>query len=132
MHYRLRVVEGLSTSSAFDMDERFGLTIGRSPLNDIQVLDPDVSRTHALVMPNRNGNGGCLLFDMQSTNGTFVEQQGVRSSHLAPGARFRVGSTTLCVETVSADALTDDHISTTDAHISTVELTERELASRPA
>ena len=125
MHYRLRVVEGLLTSESFDMDERFGLTIGRSPLNDIQLLDPGVSRTHALVMPNRNGNGGCLLFDMQSTNGTFVEQKGVRSYHLIPGGRFRVGATTFCVEPASA-------VSTGKADGGTEETARREPVSQPA
>ena len=123
MHYRLRVVEGPMTNKAFDMDEHAGLTIGRSPLNDIQLLEPGVSRTHALVMPNRNG--GCLLFDMQSTNGTFIEQNGIRSCQLLPGSRFRVGATTFRVETAPA-------VSPGEANGSTEEIAQREPVSEPA
>ncbi len=68
------------------------LTIGRGPLNDLQ-LDQDefASGKHALVDPRRDG---VWVEDLGSTNGTFVN--GVRlssSRRLAPGDVLRVGET---------------------------------------
>lgn len=68
------------------------LTIGRGPLNDLQ-LDRDdfASGRHALVDPRRDG---VWVEDLGSTNGTFVN--GVRltsSRRLAPGDVLRVGET---------------------------------------
>ncbi len=66
------------------------LTIGRGPLNDLQ-LDKDdfASGKHALVDPRRDG---VWVEDLGSTNGTFVN--GVRlssSRRLAPGDVLRIG-----------------------------------------
>jgi hypothetical protein len=68
------------------------LTIGRGPLNDVQ-LDRDdfASGRHALVDPRRDG---VWVEDLGSTNGSFVN--GVRltsSRRLAPGDVLRIGET---------------------------------------
>jgi hypothetical protein len=68
------------------------LTIGRGPLNDLQLLEDDfASGRHALLDPRRDG---VWVEDLGSTNGTFVN--GVRltsSRRLAPGDVVRVGET---------------------------------------
>jgi len=68
------------------------LTIGRGPLNDLQLDQDDfASGKHALVDPRRDG---IWVEDLGSTNGTFVN--GVRlssSRRLAPGDVLRVGET---------------------------------------
>jgi FHA domain len=68
------------------------LTIGRGPLNDLQLDQDDfASGKHALVDPRRDG---VWVEDLGSTNGTFVN--GVRlssSRRLAPGDVLRVGET---------------------------------------
>lgn len=68
------------------------LTVGRGPLNDLQLDQDDfASGRHALVDPRRDG---VWVEDLGSTNGTFVN--GVRltsSRRLAPGDVLRVGET---------------------------------------
>jgi hypothetical protein len=68
------------------------LTIGRGPLNDLQLTEDDfVSGRHALLDPRRDG---IWVEDLGSTNGTFVN--GVRltsSRRLAPGDIVRIGET---------------------------------------
>ncbi|MGD0166523.1 MAG: FHA domain-containing protein [Gaiellaceae bacterium] len=68
------------------------LTIGRGPLNDVQlVADEFASGRHALLDPRRDG---VWIEDLGSTNGTFVN--GVRLTsprRLAPGDVVRVGET---------------------------------------
>jgi len=68
------------------------LTIGRGPLNDLQLDQDDFSSgRHALVDPRRDG---VWVEDLGSTNGTFVN--GVRltsNRRLAPGDVLRVGET---------------------------------------
>jgi len=68
------------------------LTIGRGPLNDLQ-LDRDdfASGKHAFIDPRRDG---VWVEDLGSTNGSFVN--GVRltsSRRLVPGDVLRIGET---------------------------------------
>jgi hypothetical protein len=68
------------------------LTVGRGPLNDLQLLEDDfASGRHALFDPRRDG---VWIEDLGSTNGTFVN--GVRltsSRRLTPGDIVRIGET---------------------------------------
>jgi hypothetical protein len=68
------------------------LTIGRGPLNDLQLDQDDfASGKHALIDPRRDG---VWVEDLGSTNGSFVN--GVRlttSRRLVPGDVLRIGET---------------------------------------
>ena len=67
-------------------------TIGRSPDNDIVLDDWAVSRCHALILTRV---GGLTLIDMNSTNGTFVNDMLVAPDQqvfLEDGDLIRVGS----------------------------------------
>ena len=68
------------------------LTVGRGPLNDLQLLEDDfASGRHALFDPRRDG---VWVEDLGSTNGTFVN--GVRltsARRLTPGDIVRIGET---------------------------------------
>lgn len=66
--------------------------MGRSGDNHIQILDSSLSRHHALV--ELNEEGGALLTDLGSTNGTYVNSCGVTSWQprlLGEGDRLRMG-----------------------------------------
>jgi hypothetical protein len=85
------------SSPNLEEDERLELThepltVGRGPLNDLQLLEDDfASGRHALFDPRRDG---LWIEDLGSTNGTFVN--GVRltsSRRLAPGDIVRIGET---------------------------------------
>lgn len=85
------------TSRDLEEDERLELahqqlTVGRGPLNDLQLLEDDfASGRHAVFDPRRDG---VWIEDLGSTNGTFVN--GVRltsARRLTPGDIVRIGET---------------------------------------
>jgi two-component system, cell cycle response regulator len=66
--------------------------VGRSDAMDIAVDDDGVSRRHATVTLHE---GIVVLKDLESTNGTFVNGEPIRSKALAHGDRIQVGATTI-------------------------------------
>jgi hypothetical protein len=66
--------------------------LGRGTDCDLRLVDPGVSRHHAEI---RVEDGECVLVDLGSTNGTFVNGQPVRRVALADGTRVTLGRTTL-------------------------------------
>ena len=64
------------------------LTIGRSQECTIQLADDSVSRQHCSVSP---GDDGVVLVDLNSTNGTYVNDTAVSARHLHDGDRLQVG-----------------------------------------
>jgi hypothetical protein len=59
---------------------------------DFALNDPEVSRHHCQLEVRENFVN---LKDLDSTNGTFFENERVRAAILQDGAEFRVGSTTI-------------------------------------
>jgi ribosomal protein S27AE len=59
---------------------------------DFALNDPEVSRQHCLLEVR---DGFVNLKDLDSTNGTFFEEERVRAAILKNGAEFRVGSSTI-------------------------------------
>ena len=58
------------------------LHIGRRPDNDLLLDDPRISRLHAQLRANR---GHFMLFDLDSTGGTFVNNKRIHATMLYPG-----------------------------------------------
>ena len=67
-----------------------GLTIGRSRENEIPLADPLASRRHARVEPRHDA---LVLVDLDSANGTFVNEQRVQQHVLRDGDEIRIGNT---------------------------------------
>ena len=67
--------------------------LGRSLDSDIRLEDEGVSRLHARMM--RNDDGSVTLFDMGSTNGTYVNGTKIGEFELSDGDRIQVGSVTI-------------------------------------
>jgi pSer/pThr/pTyr-binding forkhead associated (FHA) protein len=73
------------------------LTIGRASNSDLVLVDSHVSRRHAQI---RREQGGIFLYDLGSSNGTFVNSQRVSGAiPLRPGDRIQVGHTELVFRT---------------------------------
>lgn len=72
------------------------LTIGRDPENDIVLDDRRVSRRHAEI---RLRLGRYTLYDLQSTNGTFVNDRRVAEVVLSDGDRIAIGGSELVIST---------------------------------
>ncbi len=66
-------------------------TLGREPTNDVVVTEPGASRQHAEIVES---DDGFRLRDLNSTNGTFVNDRRVRGREhlLKDGDRIRLGS----------------------------------------
>jgi len=88
----LTVYEGPDLGRDFPLEE--GRTLaGRDLETGIPIRDSAVSRNHlALVV---DGSGDCVLEDLGSTNGTFVNGERIERRRLRPGDRIQVGSTLL-------------------------------------
>ena len=65
---KLRIMSGTSKGQTFDLKDGI-YTIGRSPDNNIQVLDKTVSRKHLKIFRKKNEY---FIEDLKSRNGTFV------------------------------------------------------------
>lgn len=73
------------------------LTLGRDPVRANALLsDPTVSSTHAQI---RHEQGHLVLYDLNSTNGTFVHEQMVHDHELVDGDEIRLASTVLAFTT---------------------------------
>lgn len=64
------------------------LVLGRSKRCDLSIASPDASRRHAEIV---GAEGGYLLRDLGSTNGTFVNGLRVQEHRLATGDRIEIG-----------------------------------------
>lgn len=69
---------GLIPGQEFRLEAR-PLILGREPLNDIPLKDPEVSRRHARLTPQ---DDSFLIEDLGSTNGTFVNGRRVATPTL--------------------------------------------------
>jgi len=88
MPFELTIAEGSGRGRRF----RFGaveVTIGRAPENDLLLVEPGVSRSHARI---RAEGPGHVLLDEGSRNGTVLNGMPVRAAvALSPGDRIGIG-----------------------------------------
>lgn len=84
----LRVASGGATGRTLPV---FGgrLVIGRGEDSDLSFPDDDISRRHAVLVCEREGE--VKIVDLESSNGTFVNGQRVRVRLLATGDQVRLG-----------------------------------------
>ncbi|AHK78544.1 signal peptide protein [Ectothiorhodospira haloalkaliphila] len=81
------------------------ITIGRRPDNDIRLDNLAVSGYHAQLIPLLND---IILEDLNSTNGTLVNDQSVRKRVLLEGDRIAIGSHELLFTRVPPEDMTED------------------------
>ena len=66
-------------------------TIGRAEDNTVFVLDRSLSRHHASI--DVDEDGGAVLRDLGSTNGTFVDGERASAARLLDGSTITLGRT---------------------------------------
>ena len=94
----LYVIHGHHRGSHYDLDalvDQAGdevVSVGRERGNLIQIEDHEVSRRHAEL---RRSDAGYCLVDLNSSNGTFINNQKVDEAELMPGDRIKIGRTLL-------------------------------------
>ena len=87
------------------------ITIGRGEDNDVVVDDDRVSKHHAELVSNADGS--IQLFDSNSTAGTFVNGERVRSQTIMHGDRLAFGPLTAVLDLEEID-INDTNGSATD------------------
>lgn len=88
--YKLSVRKGPQEGETFLLVATT-VTIGRDPMADIVINDPEVSRQHARLTRT---DGGYEIQDLGSTNGTFLDGRrlGGEPEQLTPGQLITMGS----------------------------------------
>src|SRR5213083_1263775 len=85
------IVEGPGAGSEFPLTG--SMVAGRDPAAAIPLEDPESSRQHASITAQE---GGAVVEDLGSTNGTFVGEERISGSRvIQPGDRIRIGTTVL-------------------------------------
>ena len=91
------MTEGPEAGKSFDFVEADTFLVGRSPKAHLRFdrkADNRVSRTHCLldIRPPK-----CILTDLGSTNGTYVNDKRIRRAELKDGDIIRVGKSRLAI-----------------------------------
>ena len=84
---RLAAISGKLKGAIFALNEE-SLIIGRETGADLCIADASVSRRHSKI---ENQETGFVITDLESLNGTFVNDVPVRSRRLEHGDRVRIG-----------------------------------------
>lgn len=102
--YQLVVRRGPQEGQIFPLSGDL-LTIGRDPMSDITLTDPEVSRQHARLTLTEDGS--YEIQDLGSTNGTFVDgnRLGGEKVRLSPGQVVIVGSNVTLVYESAPDPM---------------------------
>ena len=96
-------LRGVELERALLMPGRF--VIGRTSDNDMQVDSKYVSRHHAQLVTSQDG---CVVEDLNSTNGIYLNGKRVRRHKLAPGDVIKVGIHELVFERYEVPAPAED------------------------
>ena len=79
-----------NTDRVFPLHQQQTLTAGRTPQCDIQLDDPSVSRRHCTIA--LLANGLLQIKDLESANGTFVNERPVKDATARAGDLIRLGA----------------------------------------
>jgi pSer/pThr/pTyr-binding forkhead associated (FHA) protein len=99
----LKATDGPLKGSRFILGQR--TILGRALDCDIQILAQGVSRQHAAIIVNDEGEP--YLMDLASKNGTFVDGLPILRVRLEPGMSFRISTSEFIFETSAPLAATE-------------------------
>ncbi len=95
----LVILEGPDKGAKLEV-ARERVTVGRSSVNDLVTTDKAVSGCHFELVTTE---GGQLLRDLDSTNGTYYQDCRVREIFLKPGLVFRAGQSRFQFQTLDGE-----------------------------
>jgi hypothetical protein len=91
--FALRTLEGVPPDGVYSIKRTS--RIGRSEESEIVLVDPSISRAHAVVEVDA---GEAIVRDLGSTNGTYVNGRRIEVEHLRDGDELRFGNTRMRFE----------------------------------
>ena len=95
---KLVILNGEFKGQGCDLDSFLGydrISIGRTTSNLFQIPEDSISGSHCELLLSQ---GGVVVRDRQSRNGTFINEQAVQESVLLPGQVLRLGNVELRLE----------------------------------
>jgi hypothetical protein len=95
--FHLRMIKGVPAYGVYFVEGR--AQIGRSEESDVFLVDPSVSRTHAIVEVDGMQP---VVRDLGSTNGTFVNGERIEARQLEDGDELMFGNTRMRFEASGA------------------------------
>ena len=81
------------------------ITIGRKVDNDLRLEDATVSNHHARIVRKQDG---LYIEDCDSTNGTLINGQAIKSKRLEDGDVIIIGKYTITLEVIKSDPISQD------------------------
>ena len=87
---------GAAQTETFPLGEIESVSLGRAEINQIVLADGDVSRCHCSI---KAVNGSYYLTDLDSRNGTFVNNLPIKEAVLRHGDCIRIGKTLILFRT---------------------------------
>ncbi len=94
MAYQIQIIPSVGRRWTFSLGKPL-TKIGRTPQCDLVINDPLVSREHCLLQVKA---GEMILEDLNSANGTLVNDQRITRTVLRPGDRIRLGLSEMVLE----------------------------------
>lgn len=85
----LVVINGVDLGKKYSLAQA-STVVGRSSKVDIQIDEDAISRSHAVI---ENHGNKFMLRDLESTNGTYVNDRDVREKRLVDGDQVKIGRT---------------------------------------
>jgi pSer/pThr/pTyr-binding forkhead associated (FHA) protein len=119
----IRVKTGPNKGKLYDIQDS-PLTVGREENQVIQILDQGVSRAHAEIF--RLGEM-CFVRDLNSTNGTYVNDVKVAEESLKAGDELLIGTTILIFEDMAPGRARGDGVEFEGEENAKIETTTVEL-----
>lgn len=97
---KLEALSGLLAGKEFELKEGEEYDVGRDEILEIPLDDPTVSRRHARL---RVSEGGVMVLDLRSSNGTFLNGQPIKRELATPGDRLRFAEVGFKLDRVSPE-----------------------------
>lgn len=88
---KLYIKEGVNKGCYFDLNPNGQTIVGRSSSCDIKLKDLDASRKHAELIATPDGS--IFIRDLESKNGTFLNERRVTEGKVAENDTIRIGNT---------------------------------------
>lgn len=96
MNYKFILIDPLTGRDATGWVLAMPAVLGRSPDAQISIGDPSISRRHCQF--SLDVDGALVVRDLDSMNGTYVEDSRVKRAVLRPGMVIQVGAILIRVE----------------------------------
>ena len=104
----LRIVRSANKQENLSIpDKELPFTIGRDKENKLHIDSTAVSRFHAVLFSEK---GEYFVQDMESTNGTFLNDKKIKKSSVQPGDRVTVANVDIVVQAAPAGLQLPDQI----------------------